>query len=30
MKPVCRKCYDKFPGELRKRLKKAAELERSR
>lgn len=25
LKPVCKKCYDKFPAELRKRLKKAYE-----
>ena len=24
-KPVCKNCYDKFPGELKKRLKKAYE-----
>lgn len=23
LKPVCKKCYDKFPGELRKRVRKA-------
>ncbi|XP_039250060.2 LIM and senescent cell antigen-like-containing domain protein 1 isoform X1 [Styela clava] len=28
MKPVCKKCYEKFPLELKKRLKKAAETER--
>lgn len=25
MKPVCKKCYEKFPLELKKRLKKLAE-----
>lgn len=25
LKPVCKKCFDKFPAELRKRLKKAYE-----
>jgi len=28
MKPVCKKCYEKFPLELKKRLKKASELSR--
>lgn len=23
LKPVCKFCYDRFPGELKKRLKKA-------
>lgn len=26
MKPVCKKCYEKFPLELKKRLKKLADL----
>lgn len=26
MKPVCKKCYEKFPLELKKRLKKLSEL----
>lgn len=26
MKPVCRRCYEKFPLELKKRLKKLSEL----
>lgn len=26
LKPVCKGCYEKFPGELKKRLKKAYEL----
>lgn len=25
LKPTCKKCFDKFPAELRKRLKKAYE-----
>lgn len=25
MKPVCKKCYEKFPLELKKRLKKLSE-----
>ena len=25
LKPVCKFCYDKFPAELKKRLKKAFE-----
>ena len=25
LKPVCNGCYDKFPGDLKKRLKKAYE-----
>jgi hypothetical protein len=25
LKPVCKKCYDKFPNELRRRLRKAHE-----
>ena len=25
LKPVCKGCYEKFPGELKKRLKKAYE-----
>lgn len=26
MKPVCKRCYEKFPLELKKRLKKLSEL----
>jgi hypothetical protein len=26
LKPVCKKCYDKFPSEFRRRLRKAHEF----
>ena len=30
LKPVCKKCYDKYPRELRLRLKKYHEAENAR